>query len=85
MKFKYQASLKRHDKKGRCRIGKNGCPKEIGNDFLTKYEGNKSHSPPLFCDVFLGGFETIDHHNNNTNAFINYFYPSSIVESQFSF
>ena len=85
MKFKYQASLKRHDKKGRCRIGKNGCPKEIGNDFFTKYEENKSHSPPLFCDVFLGGFETIDHHNNNTNAFINYSYPSSIVEPQFSF
>ena len=52
MKFKYQASLKRHDKKGRCRIGKHGCPKEIGNDFLTKYEENTAHSPPLFCDVF---------------------------------
>ena len=78
MKFKYQASLKRHDKKGRCRIGKSGCPKEIGNDFLTKYEENTSHSPPLFCDVFLG-----NRHDNNTNAFINYSYPSSIVEPLF--
>lgn len=26
MAFKYQASLKRHEKKGRCKIGKHWCP-----------------------------------------------------------
>ena len=87
MDFKYQASLKRHKKKGRCKIGKHWCPKVKRN--VNKYDkkyvdcdrNTANDSSNLFCDVFFGGSETSA---STTNILLNNS-NSTMLEPLFSF